>query len=195
LARLTIPAVCGSRALTVLTGALLRPFVWLDARVPAVRRHGYLLASVGVKPGDAATWHRTAHPHDAVAGLAHPVPAGDAAPAAVQTGIEYVIDVRGCEPEALRSLPRLQGLFAAVIADVGLQPVAPSVWHVFAGQNGITGMVLLSESHLTIHTYPESGVAAVNLYCCRRSAEWPWDEQVRVLLGARDVSVRAFRRG
>ena len=32
-----------------LTAALLKPFVWLDRRVPAVRRHGYLLASVGVR--------------------------------------------------------------------------------------------------------------------------------------------------
>ena len=31
------------------TAALLRPFAWLDARVPAVRRHGYLLATVGVR--------------------------------------------------------------------------------------------------------------------------------------------------
>jgi SAM-dependent methyltransferase len=34
------------------TAALLKPFVWLDAYAPAVRRHGYLLASVGVRrPG------------------------------------------------------------------------------------------------------------------------------------------------
>ena len=32
-----------------LTAALLRPFAWLDAHVPAVRRHGYLLASVAVR--------------------------------------------------------------------------------------------------------------------------------------------------
>jgi SAM-dependent methyltransferase len=32
------------------TAAALKPFVWLDAHVPAVRRHGYLLASVGVRP-------------------------------------------------------------------------------------------------------------------------------------------------
>ena len=31
------------------TAAALKPFVWLDAHVPAVRRHGYLLASVGVR--------------------------------------------------------------------------------------------------------------------------------------------------
>jgi SAM-dependent methyltransferase len=35
--------------LAPVTGALLKPFVWLDRHVPAVRRHGYLLASVGVR--------------------------------------------------------------------------------------------------------------------------------------------------
>jgi SAM-dependent methyltransferase len=34
-----------------LTGWLTRPFAWLEARVPAVRRHGYLIACVARKPG------------------------------------------------------------------------------------------------------------------------------------------------
>ena len=38
------------RPLTVVTGALVRPFVLIDEYVPAVRRHGYLLATVVVKP-------------------------------------------------------------------------------------------------------------------------------------------------
>lgn len=38
------------RPLSVFTGALVRPFVWLDRHVPAVRRHGYLLATVVTKP-------------------------------------------------------------------------------------------------------------------------------------------------
>jgi hypothetical protein len=37
------------RPLGALTGALVRPFIFLDRRVPAVRRHGYLLATVVVK--------------------------------------------------------------------------------------------------------------------------------------------------
>lgn len=39
------------RPLSVLTGALVVPFEWLDRHVPAVRRHGYLLATVAIKPG------------------------------------------------------------------------------------------------------------------------------------------------
>lgn len=38
------------RPLTVITGSLVRSFVWLDRHVPAVRRHGYLLATVVRKP-------------------------------------------------------------------------------------------------------------------------------------------------
>jgi SAM-dependent methyltransferase len=39
------------RPLAGLTGAFVRPFVFLDRHVPAVRRHGYLLATVVTKPG------------------------------------------------------------------------------------------------------------------------------------------------
>ena len=46
------------RPLAGVTGALVRPFIFLDRHVPAVRRHGYLLATVVVKP--AATDARSA---------------------------------------------------------------------------------------------------------------------------------------
>src|SRR3954453_4314041 len=42
------------RPLSVLTGAMVAPFVWLDRHIPWVRRHGYLLATVAVKPSSAA---------------------------------------------------------------------------------------------------------------------------------------------
>jgi SAM-dependent methyltransferase len=44
--------VCHSRCrpLARVTGALVRPFVFLDRHLPPVRRHGYLLATVAVKP-------------------------------------------------------------------------------------------------------------------------------------------------
>jgi SAM-dependent methyltransferase len=38
------------RPLTTVTGALVRPFVWLDRHIPALRKHGYLLATVAMKP-------------------------------------------------------------------------------------------------------------------------------------------------
>ena len=41
------------RPLATVTGALVWPFIFLDRHVPAVRRHGYLLATVATKPARA----------------------------------------------------------------------------------------------------------------------------------------------
>lgn len=42
------------KPLSAVTGACVRPFMWLDAHVPVVRRHGYLLATVVTKPATSA---------------------------------------------------------------------------------------------------------------------------------------------
>jgi S-adenosylmethionine decarboxylase len=59
----------------------------------------------------------------------------------------------------------------------------------------VTGFLLLSESHLSVHTFPERGFAAFDLYCCRERAPWAWDRELLVRLGARDVRVRSIARG
>ena len=186
------------RRLARVTGWLVRVFAWLDGQVPALRRHGYLLASVGVKPFVPGRSHEPGE-RNARAGSDPPTwqlpvidPALATAPA---TGTEYVIDAQGCDDQALQSLPRLQRLFTEVLADLAMRPLAPPVWHVFPGHGGVTGMVLLAESHLTMHTFPEARLAAINLYCCRSSAEWDWNGRLRALLGATDVTVRILPRG
>ena len=180
------------RPLAAATRVLVAPFAWLHRRVPALSRHGYLIASVGEKPA------RVPGPPAPLPGPQLEVARGavTSSPAALEhVGVEYVVDARGCDREALQSLARLQRLFADVLGELGLNPVAPPVWHVFPGQGGVTGMVLLSESHLTIHTYPETGAAAIDLYCCRGNAEWPWEARLPQILGAREVRVRSLRRG
>jgi hypothetical protein len=47
--------------------ALVGPFVWLDGRVPSLRRHGYLLASVGVKVQAGVEYLVDAHDCDPAA--------------------------------------------------------------------------------------------------------------------------------
>ncbi len=177
------------RPLSRLTGWLVQPFVWLDRRFASLRRHGYLLATVGEKPAGSAASNT---PAKIQWQMRDSVPAADPMSHA---GTEHVVDATGCDPDALRSLPRLQRLFTEIHEDLSLHPVAPPVWHVFAGEGGITGLVLLSESHLTIHTYPESGRAAINLYCCRPSVDWNWEPRLRALLGASAVEIRTLRRG
>jgi S-adenosylmethionine decarboxylase len=110
-------------------------------------------------------------------------------------GTEWIVDAHGCDPSALRSSDVLARLFARVIHELGLHPVAHAVWHVFPGAGGITGVVLLAESHLACHTFPERGFAAFDLYCCRPAREWPWGQRLAEAIGAADVRVRSVARG
>jgi S-adenosylmethionine decarboxylase len=105
------------------------------------------------------------------------------------------VDAHGCSAALLRSRDSLERVFAAVVEELGLHPVAAPVWHEFPGPGGVTGLLLLSESHLACHTFPESGFAAFNLYCCRPRPEWAWGERLRELVGAQRVVVRLLERG
>jgi S-adenosylmethionine decarboxylase len=109
-------------------------------------------------------------------------------------GTEWMVDASGCRDEALRDVAQLRAIFQRVIADLDLQVIGDVAWHKFPPPGGVTGLALLTESHLTCHTYPEFGVATFNLYCCRSRPGWPWAERLREMLGARSVSVRAIER-
>ena len=109
-------------------------------------------------------------------------------------GTEWLIEASGCDAEALRDVGRLRGVFARAIAELGLRVVGEQHWHKFTGEGGATGLAMLTESHLACHTYPEFGVAAFNLYCCRERAQWDWEARLRELLGAREVRVRRLTR-
>ena len=112
----------------------------------------------------------------------------------MMAGTEWLIEAGGCEAEALRDVALLRELFQQVISDLDLRVVGDPMWQKFPPPGGITGFVLLSESHLACHTYPEYGLITINLYCCRERPEWPWKESLRSLLGAKEIRVRAIDR-
>ena len=112
----------------------------------------------------------------------------------MEIGSEWLVEAGGCDEEALRDVGRLAALFARVIDELGLHALHEPSWHVFPGPAGVTGFVMLTESHLACHTYPEHGIAAINLYCCRPRPEWPWEARLVELLGASEVRVRRLER-
>jgi S-adenosylmethionine decarboxylase len=109
-------------------------------------------------------------------------------------GTEWVVDASGCNAESLANIERLKSLFDRIVLDLDLHVLGEISWHKFPGPGGITGVALLSESHLTCHTYPEFGAATFNLYCCRNRTSWPWEVMLKNLLGASEVNVRTFER-
>ena len=170
--------LCHTRmpALARVTAAGVHLFEWIDAHVPAVRRHGYLIVAVGERPMDAVAQR---------------------APLTYSSeGFEWLVDAHGCDPSALRSRATLEALTARIITGSGLTPIGRGQWHIFDGEGGVTGLQMLCESHLACHTYPETGYVAFSLYCCRpEPVDWPWRDELMQALGATHVRVRALPRG
>jgi S-adenosylmethionine decarboxylase len=109
-------------------------------------------------------------------------------------GCEWVVDAAGCDTSALTSQTRLEELFADLVTRLDLHPAAPALWKKFPGPGGITGLLLLAESHLAVHTYPEHGTLTLNLFCCRPRPEYPFESELARRLGAERISVRRLER-
>lgn len=79
-------------------------------------------------------------------------------------GTHLLVECRGCTPAALNDPLALERALRAAAAEIGARVIAAS-FHAFA-PHGVTGMLLLEESHLSVHTWPEHGYAAVDLFTC-----------------------------
>lgn len=110
-------------------------------------------------------------------------------------GIEWLIEAEGCNRNALRETKNLREVFSRVVTDLNLKTIGEGVWHKFGGEGGVTGLLMLTESHLACHTYPEHETATFNLYCCKSRPTWNWDANLREILGAKTVKVTKIERG
>ncbi|HET6201995.1 MAG TPA: adenosylmethionine decarboxylase [Planctomycetota bacterium] len=79
-------------------------------------------------------------------------------------GVHWLLDFEGCPFEAL---DRAEGLRAALLAaaESAGATVLGERFHQFE-PHGASGVVLIGESHLSIHTWPERGFAAADLFTC-----------------------------
>lgn len=75
-----------------------------------------------------------------------------------------LVELSGCDPALLDDVGALTRLLRAAAEAAGARVVA-EVFHPFA-PHGVTGVVLIEESHFSIHTWPETGYAAVDFYTC-----------------------------
>jgi S-adenosylmethionine decarboxylase proenzyme len=87
-------------------------------------------------------------------------------------GRHILVEFYGCNREKLNDLKFVEGKMIGA-AEYAKATVVDYVFHKFA-PHGLSGVVVISESHLAIHTWPEYGYAAVDLFTCGESVD-PWD--------------------
>ena len=130
-----------------------------------------------------------------VAGRDAGLPSAMRAPARVsEVGTQWIVEAFGCDAASLRDRDALDALFGEMVRDLGLHPVRPAVWHAFDGEGGLTGFVLLAESHIACHTFPEHESLCLDLFCCRPRVRWDFERGLAAAVGATRVVVRHVER-
>ena len=86
-------------------------------------------------------------------------------------GRHVLAEIYDCSADILNDIHAVEKIMvrAALAAGAEIREVA---FHMFSPQ-GVSGVVVISESHLAIHTWPELGYAAVDVFTCGDTVD-PW---------------------
>ena len=109
-------------------------------------------------------------------------------------GKQLLLELKDCDKEVLNDVGFLKGTLLAAASECGATVLGES-FHRFNPQ-GVSGVVIIAESHLFIHTWPEYGYAAVDIFTCGDSVQPGRAAEILIgKLGGKNHSVKEIQRG
>ena len=111
-----------------------------------------------------------------------------------QLGRHVLAEICGCEFNILNDINKVEEIMVNAALEAGAE-VRECAFHKFSPQ-GVSGVVVISESHLAIHTWPELGYAAVDVFTCGDRVN-PWDacNYLNESFCAKEMSAKEIQRG
>ena len=87
-------------------------------------------------------------------------------------GLHLIGDLYGCRSDArlMTDAAYLEAFCKQAVSHAGLTTVG-SLFHSFGEGEGVTGAVVLAESHLALHTWPEDNYVTLDVYVCSYSSD------------------------
>ena len=109
-------------------------------------------------------------------------------------GKQLLLELKDCDKEVLNDLSFLRDVMVAAANEAGATVLGES-FHQF-NPHGVSGAVIIAESHLFIHTWPEYGYAAIDIFTCGDSVQPEKAAETLVRkLGAKGHSIMELQRG
>jgi S-adenosylmethionine decarboxylase proenzyme len=109
-------------------------------------------------------------------------------------GRHLVVDLYDCKSEILNDVHQIEEVMMEAARRCKATPLG-KFFHTFEPQ-GVSGVVVIAESHLAIHTWPEYNFASVDIFTCGNTVD-PWlaHEYLTAILKAKSVDVTELKRG
>ncbi len=109
-------------------------------------------------------------------------------------GKHLLLELKDCNKEVLNDVGFLKEALITAAGEAGAIVLGES-FHQFNPQ-GVSGVVIIAESHLCIHTWPEYGYAAVDIFTCGNSVQPEKAAEILVgKLGSKSHSIMEIQRG
>lgn len=109
-------------------------------------------------------------------------------------GRHVLAEFYGCPEDILCNMEQIKHHMVEAALEAGAE-VRETVFHEFSPQ-GVSGVVVISESHLAIHTWPEYGYAAVDVFTCGQTVNpWASCDYLKEAFSAQNMSAREIKRG
>jgi S-adenosylmethionine decarboxylase proenzyme len=109
-------------------------------------------------------------------------------------GIHLLLELNACNPKLLNDVVFIREALISTAREVGATVVGES-FHRFSPQ-GVTGILAIAESHISIHTWPEFAYAAADIFACGSS--FRPKEAAEILIGkleCQEPDIIEFQRG
>ena len=109
-------------------------------------------------------------------------------------GKHTLLEFYDCDPARLKRAKEVKKLLCDAVVSGG-GTIVKTLFHNFSPY-GVSGVVVITESHVTIHTWPEHAFAAVDIFSCSQKLNHAVIRQsLKRALLSRRVSGKSFRRG
>ena len=113
--------------------------------------------------------------------------------------MHVIIDGYGGDPEQLADENVVSAILDQYPTDMGMTKIAPPTVVRYRGTNpedwGVSGYVMIAESHISIHTFPERRLIWADIFSCKGFDHAPIVEDLKQRFGFREMQVSIIERG
>ncbi len=109
-------------------------------------------------------------------------------------GRQILVEYYDCNTDRLNDV----GYIEDVVVEATKASKATIITHNFHkfSPHGVSGVIVIAESHVSIHTWPEYNYAAVDIFTCGETIDpWVIQEQLKESLESKNVSTIEMKRG
>ena len=113
--------------------------------------------------------------------------------------MHLVIEGRGGDWHKLQDLPALYDLLDTLPGRINMTKIMPPIVTRYVGVTpadwGISGFVMIAESHISVHTFPESGEVSIDVFSCKEFDPVKTCDILMEQFGLQEVETCVLRRG